>query len=130
MVRAIKLEVSASGSYSNLSQGIFAQATAPPLPEGDSDLDGMSDADEIVAGTDPANPASVLRIQRVGNDSNMLTITWSSIPGKRYRVASRDLNSLEEWIDISNELIASGSETSWTSPRPESAHLYRVRVVP
>jgi hypothetical protein len=51
-----------------------AEGSAP-----DSDDDGMSDSDEIFAGTDPANSSSVFSVDYNGAD-----LTWPSVHGRNY----------------------------------------------
>jgi hypothetical protein len=130
MVRAVKLQLSGSGTYFNPSQGVFAEAAAPPS-HGDSDNDGMSDAHEAIAGTDPNDSDSVLRFSSVKHESdNMLGFSWTSVPGKTYRVASRAFLDGESWEDFSPDIPSQGIETSWTAPVSPDMQLFRIRVVP
>jgi hypothetical protein len=58
----------------------------PAVANADSDGDGLSNLQEFLAGTDPTNSASSVRItsmQAIGND---LRIAWSVVTGKTYAV--------------------------------------------
>jgi formylglycine-generating enzyme required for sulfatase activity len=57
-------------------------------PNRDSDSDGMPDAQEYFAGTDPTITESVLAIQNVqpASSGNGLTLKWVSAPGKTYMI--------------------------------------------
>ena len=69
----------------------------------DTDADGQNDRDEVAAGTDPTDAASVFRILYVevnadGTD-RWLTILWTTVSGKRYQLYCQD--QLETpWIPL------------------------------
>jgi hypothetical protein len=42
------------------------------------------------------------------------TISWSSVAGKIYRVAYKANLTDAQWIDLSGNITASGTSTSWT----------------
>ena len=53
-------------------------------PNGDYDRDGMSNAKEDIAGTNPLDANSVLRIVNLSNAASVLT--WTSVSGRNYQV--------------------------------------------
>jgi hypothetical protein len=60
-------------------------------PNGDDDLDGLTNAREYWANTNPTNAASGLRILSVTvSESGHATLTWASVGGTRYRVSYCD----------------------------------------
>jgi Calcineurin-like phosphoesterase/Purple acid Phosphatase, N-terminal domain len=56
-------------------------------PNADPDQDGMSNLAEYIAGTDPMDANSWLRVTQVAGDSSgQVVLTWPGIGGVRYRV--------------------------------------------
>lgn len=63
-------------------------------PNGDADGDGRNNMEEFIAGTNPTNAASALKIaNEVRTANGHTTITWPSIGGVRYRVQYSDGNT-------------------------------------
>lgn len=103
----------------------------------DSDQDGMSNADEYWAGTDPLDPASVLGITGLYFDSlGRAVVRFRAMPDKAYGIAySEDLN---EWHDVTVPVMVfpgdgtgewrdDGTETGgW--PAAGGRRFYRVRL--
>jgi hypothetical protein len=111
-------------------EGAFSPASSGTIlldPIGDYDHDGMSNAAEDLAGTNPLDATSVLRILSLA-EGNLLT--WSSISGKTYRVwAAGDLAS--GLTPISGVITGAGPTTAWLdSPATNSSRFYRVNVLP
>ena len=101
-------------------------------PNGDADGDGVSNAAEDLAGTNPLDPTSVFHVQSVTRSasSNAVQITWSSVAGKRYEVDfSPDLIT-GTYTAISSTITATGSTTSFSHQPTTAAGFYRVKIVP
>ncbi|HXI50321.1 MAG TPA: hypothetical protein VNH84_02420, partial [Candidatus Saccharimonadales bacterium] len=87
---------------------------------GDFDQDGASDLAEFLAGTNPANDASILRVLRLTTglaqaDPHQRTVVllWSASPGRTYRVQVKsDANA--PWTAVPGDVTAAGTSASLT----------------
>lgn len=96
----------------------------------DADGDRFSNAQEFALGTDPNDARSRMAIVSVARESGEITVEWSSVPGKKYRLhASASLLS-PDWQPVGSEKTASGNRTSETHSADGEAHFYRVHLVP
>ena len=91
----------------------------------DSDHDGNSNCTEYLAGLDPTNPVEAIRITSLSKAGNNLTVTWSSLPGKRYQLRYSP-NLLGPWmIMTTTPAIVPGApgvgSTTATAPIPGAA---------
>ena len=93
----------------------------------DADGDGMTNLEEFLAGTDPLDDASALRLQIsvVVSPERSVVLNWLAVPGKSYRVQFK--NSLNEpaWADAPGAM-AIGTQGSFTVQADEAARFYRV----
>ena len=117
---------------------LWEQQQVPPLnpndatgdngPDGDPDHDGFTNLQEYIAGTNPRDSNSLLKITTIANGGQV--ITWSSVPGKNYQVqATPNVTFAVE--PMSGTITAFGASTSYTNAMPASPQqFYRVRVVP
>ena len=96
-------------------------------PNGDYDGDGMNNAAEDSAGTNPLDAASVFRILSLSK-SNL--VTWSSVSNKAYRVqATPDLSA--SFIPLSGAITAAGPTSTYLDTAPtNSRKFYRVNLLP
>ena len=88
MVRAVTLQTTPSGSYSNASQGVFATA--------------------VSLGALP------VRIS-VTWAANSLLLGWNSRPGAGYRVLAKASLDQTNWADVSGSIMATGTNAVWTA---------------
>jgi len=97
-------------------------------PDGDPDGDHFTNLQEYLAGTNPMDPASFLRITQLSGGGQV--VSWSSVPGKNYQVfATSGLGS--PFQVISGTITAFGGTTSFTNSAPVSSRqFYRVQVGP
>ncbi len=62
----------------------YQDGTDPADP--DTDGDHSSNVDELAAGTDPTNAASVFQVSGFRSQVSGPVVSWSSVTGKKYRV--------------------------------------------
>jgi hypothetical protein len=93
-----------------------------PAPLVDSDGDGVSNKNEFLAGTDPTDANSVLRM-RLQHTAQGLFLNWNSQPGLMYQVqVSTDLGG---WVNLGGPRFAAGYLDSMYAGGG-SAEYYRV----
>lgn len=99
---------------------------------GDYDLDGVSDLDEYLAGTDPTDSNSVFRARAIYSETTgqNVSITWPTAPGKTYQVQFKnDLND-SSWQNLDGNVVLQGNQA--VLPDSVSAigqKFYRVVIV-
>jgi hypothetical protein len=71
-------------SSATLSSGQTLSITSA----GDDDADGMNNAAEIVAGTDPLNASSIFKVNSIAVQGGNVTLTWQAVAGRSYKVES------------------------------------------
>jgi subtilisin family serine protease len=102
-------------------------------PKADADHDGMSNLAEWLAGTNPTNASSCLRLTLLPSVStNAVVLNWPSVAGKSYRL-ERATNLLTGFNSTVRTNIAATAPTNTetdTAVLPGSARFYRVGVEP
>ena len=102
----------------------------------DADGDGMSNLQEVLAGTDPTNSASVLRVLFIGTVGNDVQINWSAFGGKSYVVQTNASPSGVGFADFSPVISVPGGGATTTNyldvggATDFPTRFYRVRLVP
>jgi subtilisin family serine protease len=100
-------------------------------PNADADHDGMSNLAEWLAGTNPTNAASCLRLTLLlPANTNGVVLRWPSVAGKYYRL-ERATNLLTGFNTIVRTNIAATAPTNTetdTAILPSNARFYRVGV--
>ena len=89
----------------------------------DSDGDGTSNLNEYRAGTDPRNPASVLRITSIAKNGSGAQITFTSLAGKSYRLVFKDALSDATWTVVADNIPGQAGTT--TTPDPAAVGMQR-----
>ncbi|MGA2240861.1 MAG: S8 family serine peptidase [Verrucomicrobiota bacterium] len=100
-------------------------------PNADADHDGMSNLAEWLAGTNPTNASSYLRLMaRPSGNTNAFVVRWPSVAGKYYRL-ERATNLLTGFNSTVRTNIAATAPTNTetdTAVLPGNARFYRVGV--
>ena len=96
-----------------------------PSPTADSDGDGASNRDEFLAGTNPTNAASVLRIKLSASSQGMF-LTWNTQPGQVYQVQGAE--SLGAWANLGLPRFANGGTDSLNVGGSQTGYYRVLRV--
>ena len=98
----------------------------------DSDGDGVPNWMEILAGTNPYDSNSYLRITGL-QAGNPVELVWSSVPNKTYQVLATT-NFNYPMAPIANAVVSADSTNSvtrWFDSAPDATNrFYRVKVKP
>ncbi len=97
----------------------------------DADGDGVSNLAEYLAGTDPGDPKSYLRMEApvLAGFAEGVRLTWGSVPNKLYTILrTADLNG--GWIPVAEHVLSTPPETVFLDRTAtiESQYFYRLRI--
>src|SRR5437879_1335196 len=104
----------------------------------DTDGDGLSDLEEVLAGTNPTNSASAFRITAVTREGNNLRVTWMTGPGKTNALqrtlggpgGSYRTNTFVTIFTVTNTVGTATNRLDIGAATNSPAIYYRVRLVP
>jgi hypothetical protein len=94
-----------------------------PAASADSDGDGASNLDEFLAGTDPTQASSVLKVALRPTTGGWL-VRWDTVAGYIYQLQSS--GDLKQWTNVGSAQFAAGSFGSLVISTANSAAYYRV----
>jgi sialate O-acetylesterase len=97
----------------------------------DPDGDGMNNRAEYLAGTNPVDADSVLRVQSIAAENSSFTLTFPSITGKNYAIEkTATLGDASSWVVVRDAIPGTGGLIKLTddSPLLTGSRFYRVRV--
>jgi hypothetical protein len=100
---------------------------------GDFDGDGHTDLQEFLAGTDPTNNKSILRVMKLTLLSGGgPTLLWSAVPGRTYRVQFKNALTDADWLELPDAVTAVSTTASLrdNSSSQGSQRYYRVVLSP
>jgi hypothetical protein len=117
-------------SDNTVGGGTSAQSTIKIIDgAADDDGDGMSNASEDAAGTNPFSSVSILRITNIAYlPPNSVSVSWNSVTGKTYQVETATVPN-GPYGSIGSPITANGPSTTQVVNAPLPA-FYRVSVVP
>ncbi len=110
-------------------QMYFGQLTGTN-PTADPDHDGVSNLGEWIAGTNPANGASVLWASLVATNTSAVAVSWSSVAGKSYRLerATNLVTGFNAIVATNIPATAPTNTLTDTATVPGNTRYYRVGV--
>ena len=94
----------------------------------DSDDDGMSDDNEIYAGSDPRNVSSLLTLSLSGVSGSASTIVWPSATGRSCLLQGRADLTEGDWEDVAT-YSNTAPINAVSHDSGESSYFYRVQVI-
>ena len=100
-------------------------------PNADPDQDGMSNLEEWLAGTNPTNASSCLRLVALpSNNTNAFVVSWPSVAGKYYwlECATNLLTGFNSVVQTNIAATAPTNTATDTTILPGNARFYRVGV--
>jgi hypothetical protein len=124
-------DTNGNGMSDPWEQQYFGAPRPGHLPTADFDMDGSSDRAEFLAGTNPTNALSNLRLvpPQLASSGDIL-LRWESSPGRGYRVHGSP--NATQWNPLTDWLRATSSALSATVPHPTNGlpYLFRLEVQP
>lgn len=88
----------------------------------DSDDDGATNLQEFLAGTDPTDPVSVLKLEIISGEERRLV--WNTQPGLLYQLqVSPDASA---WSNVGSIRLATGTSDSIPMESGSSVQMYRI----
>jgi len=96
-----------------------------PAANVDSDGDGATNLQEFLAGTDPTDANSVLRVQLIASAQGT-RLSWNSQPGLMYQVQVSQNFAAGSWTNVGAPRFAAGSSDSVLVGAANGSAYYRV----
>ena len=89
----------------------------------------MNNRGEAIAGTDPGDPASVLRVEQVRLTPEGTEVTWQSEAGKTYRVERTSGVGGSRWSRVGGLIAGTGSRVTLMDRTARATiEFYRIQV--
>lgn len=99
-------------------------------PTADSDGDGLSNAEELIMGTNPMSPSSVMRAAVRFDTGSSLICSFPTVDGRLYSVeTSPELGAGASWQPLPSQPLITGNGTVFELPVTMSSNRIYFRVV-
>ena len=97
----------------------------------DPDHDGMNNYQEFLAGTNPTNAASVLKLTALNPNTSTNVVSLNSVNGIVYRIWSRDDLISGDWAILADQVVGTGTNLFFYDPAASTAasRFYRAQVL-
>ena len=122
-------------SYSGTTDGIdnswwalFGIGEGNRVASLDPDGDGFTNLQEFALGTNPMDSSSTFNVKTIERNGNSLTITWSSVSGKKYQVQAATQLNPSSWQDVGEVVTANSGVSTKTLTVPFDASTYFIRL--
>ncbi|HEX9831508.1 MAG TPA: choice-of-anchor J domain-containing protein, partial [Mycobacterium sp.] len=104
----------------------FGEVSTNRTASTDTDGDGMTDREESIAGTDPNSPLPEFQLLSASASNGLFRLDWRTLPNVSYRVLNT--TNLNGWSPLSSWIVASGTNTNYTTSLAGNARLFRVEA--
>jgi hypothetical protein len=106
--------------------------TGNAADDADPDGDGLTNASEFVAGTDPKNASSLLRVNSIATTASDVAVSFATVSGKTYRLESSETLENASWVPVQNDIAGTGEVLQVVDPggMGQTKRFYRLVVVP
>jgi hypothetical protein len=121
-------DTNTNGISDDWEQEYFGGVSPGHSGDADTDGDGLNDAGEFAAGTNPTNANSTVRVSLTLQPNDFVRLQWPTSPGHRYLLE----NSTDgiNWTTAADWTRAGGDSMAKLLNRPVVPTLYRVHVRP
>jgi hypothetical protein len=101
-------------------------------PNADPDGDGLSNLQEFLAGTDPTDSSSSLRITSIVTNGPDIVISFTTSSNRAYDAQYNDDLTISNWSAVVTNIPGTGAIVSTNDPGAASLtnRFYRIRLVP
>ncbi|HEX3798549.1 MAG TPA: matrixin family metalloprotease [Verrucomicrobiae bacterium] len=111
-------------------QYFFPFTSSNAAPAADPDHDGFNNAAEYVAGTNPTDAASFLKLDGVTHAANGNTVTWQSVASHRYQLVFSTNLVTGTWQNVGGVVTANGTTASELDTSTNPLRFYRIEALP